>query len=101
MRSPDPNSRYVPRYEATEFPAPINTPVGSSRTEPGTLSRSDAAALTSWDTGPREAVLSGASSTAQSALAALLARVERLERIIREMGLDPEFHFDGTQRQKP
>lgn len=78
MRSPDPNSRYVPRYEATEFPAPINTPVGSSRTEPGTLSRSDAAMEL-----------------------ALLARVERLERIIREMGLDPEFHFDGTRRTKP
>ncbi len=82
MRSPDPNSRYVPRYEATEFPAPINTPVGSSRTEPGTLPH------------PAEAVEA-------AALLALLGRVERLERIIRQMGLDPEFHFDGTPRTKP
>lgn len=79
MRSPDPNSRYVPRYEATEFPAPINTPVGSSRTEPGTLSV----------------------SSDETSVAALVGRIERLERIIREMGLDPEFHFDGTRRTKP
>jgi hypothetical protein len=82
MRSPDPNSRYVPRYEATEFPVPSITSVGGPKPEPGTLPR------------PAEAIEA-------AALLALLGRVERLERILRQMGLDPEFHFDGTPRQKP
>jgi hypothetical protein len=36
MRSPDPNSRYVPRHEATEFPASALTSIGGPRPEPGT-----------------------------------------------------------------